>query len=244
MHKSVVLFVLCTCLAEGFSSAVKEPVYNRNFRYEESMKTSASEIPHGGYSVYEGSYYPRYTSGYRGGSGNGYEGGYGGYGPWNPSFYPVYKNSYVGSPNVGGGFGGGYISGGSAGAGVSGGAGFGGWYPHAGGYTDKKFYDSENKKAGGEGFHKSEGSKGESGQHGSEGFTEGQVAVKDVKGDSGYYKGEGGDKKVVSDGKTYNGGQHYNEEGKQIFMANCIAPALNCSTTRNYTKIFTKQTIH
>lgn len=230
MKIRIVLSLLCAVIggsAFAESIEVKEPMINRNYRYEESMKTSASELPYQSYGVQGGGYYP--SGGYSGGYGN--YGGYNNYGGpesgryFQSNYYPRYQQGpYIGGGYSGGGIGG--YSGGYSGGGIgrysggfgpgigSGGIG-GGYYPHGhdGGYVDKKYYDNENKKVDGEKFEKAQGSKGESGQHGSEGFNQGQVAVKDVKGDSGYYKDEEGDKKVVSDGKSYQGGQHYNEQG-------------------------------
>lgn len=48
---------------------------------------------------------------------------------------------------------------------------------------------------------------------GQSGYAQGQLAAKDMKGDSGAYNGASGGKKIYEDGKAYHGGNHYNSQG-------------------------------
>lgn len=51
-------------------------------------------------------------------------------------------------------------------------------------------------------------------------YSSGAEAVKDVKGEEGYYANKAGAKNVVEDGKQYQGGQQYNQEGTNTLVSN------------------------
>lgn len=149
----------------------------------------------------------------------------------------------IGAGGIGaGGIGGGYIGGGrlggisSVGGGFRGGSGFigggvgvgngfiggGGGYAKplihhhgiGGEYVDKKSFADEKKNVNDEKYEKASGKKGLEVDHGQEGFSQGKVLLKEEKGDNGYYNNAEGGKKVIQDGKTYQGGQHFDKEGK------------------------------
>lgn len=92
--------------------------------------------------------------------------------------------------------------------------GFGPYYQGVGGeYFDKNTYEDENKNVNDGRFEKASGTAGESFDRGQEGFAHGNIGAKNIQGDSGYYNNFDGGKKVIEDGKSYQGGQHFNEEG-------------------------------
>ncbi|CAH1155231.1 unnamed protein product [Phaedon cochleariae] len=80
--------------------------------------------------------------------------------------------------------------------------------------VEKSDFSESGKKSNDERYEKGQGKKGEEVNHGEEGFSEKEVALKDVKGDSGYYSNVDGEKKVYEDGKKYSGGHHFNNEGQ------------------------------
>lgn len=164
------------------------------------MKTSASELPVRGYHLVEGGYYPEKYSDYKPGFDRFGPRSFDYFGPSNyyqPSFNPYYGNDWHEKIIDHGG-----LSGGINQHGVG------------GGFVDKNIFSGENKKVNGESFEKAEGNKGSSGERGTTGFSRGEVAFKDDKADSGSYKDEGGYKKGFDDTKSYQGGNHYNQEGK------------------------------
>lgn len=101
---------------------------------------------------------------------------------------------------IGGGGGGGYIGGGGIGIG-------------GGEYIDKSAYSGGKKNANDLHYEKADGKKGEEFEHGQGGHHQGKTAIKNVKGDHGYYSGEEGGKKLAEDEKKYHGGKQYNQEG-------------------------------
>lgn len=103
---------------------------------------------------------------------------------------------------IGGGFGPGF------------GTRFGGHGGGGGQYFDKNAYDSAHKNSNDGRFEKASGNRGEAFDYGQEGYQQGKLGEKNVKEDSGYYNNYDGGKKSYEDGKTYHGGQHYNQEGK------------------------------
>lgn len=88
------------------------------------------------------------------------------------------------------------------------------FYPR--GFVDRNVYSSEKKDKHGENFEKAHGEKGATGEHGRSGYNKEGVEIKDVKGDSGFYKDEEGFKKGYDDAKNYQGGGFYNKGGKVI----------------------------
>ncbi|XP_072384895.1 uncharacterized protein [Diabrotica undecimpunctata] len=100
--------------------------------------------------------------------------------------------------------------------GLQGGLGLQHHIPHhiGGQHLAKEEFSGGKKSANDEKYEKSEGKQGEEANHGKSGYVKGEVAAKDVKGDSGFYTNVDGEKKVYEDGKEYQGGQHYNKEGK------------------------------
>ncbi|XP_017782200.1 PREDICTED: uncharacterized protein LOC108566698 [Nicrophorus vespilloides] len=83
-------------------------------------------------------------------------------------------------------------------------------------YVDKRrtFVDGGQKKASDASFEKASGSKHEERNHGKEGYKHGKVEEQDFKGDKSYYSDEEGGRKLVEDGKSYAGGEHFDKEGK------------------------------
>lgn len=138
----------------------------------------------------------------------------------------------VGAGGFGGGIGGagrflgagGYYPGlVGAGAGGIGGIGLGGVGIGAGGgylggiggeYIDKSAYSGGKKNLNDLAYEHAQGKKGEEFEAGQEQAHHGKAAIKNVKGDSGFYAGEAGGKKLAEDEKAYHGGKHYNQEGK------------------------------
>lgn len=108
-----------------------------------------------------------------------------------------------------------------AGAGIGiggGGIGLGGaGYHHLGGiggeYIDKSAYSGGKKNLNDLAYEHAQGKKGEEYEGGQGQVHHGKAAVKNVKGDSGFYAGEAGGKKLAEDEKAYHGGKHYNQEG-------------------------------
>ncbi|KAG5874891.1 hypothetical protein JTB14_024317 [Gonioctena quinquepunctata] len=113
----------------------------------------------------------------------------------------------LGGPEVGYG-GQGFIGGG---AGL---VGLGGQHGYGGEANEKQDFSEGQKNVNDERYEKNQGKKGEEVNYGDSGYSRGEVALKDVKGDSGYYSNVDGGKKIYEDGKEYNGGQHFNKEGK------------------------------
>ncbi|KAL3278971.1 hypothetical protein HHI36_016489 [Cryptolaemus montrouzieri] len=234
MNKLVVVFCIVSVFAED-----RKPMYKYRYETEDVMKTAASTVPVRGYHVVEGGYYPyegeineglgRFGSGYSklgygpeigkfGGIGAGYGAGiskfgglgngYGGYGVGGYGGYGAGYGSY-GAHGIGGPLGYGPE------------VGLGPRYfaaPYHGGYggeiVDKNVYSGGKKNVVDENYEKLSGNKGEEISGGQEGYNHGKAAVKNIKGDSGYYNEEEGGKKLFEDGKNYHGAKHYAQEGK------------------------------
>lgn len=169
----------------------------------------------------------KYTSiGGIGGIG-GYEGSIGGVGA---GIGPIggIGLSKVGPVGFGGGAGFSKLGGAGLGSGIGLGAGVGPiigggkfigggiHHPYGGEEIDKKIYSGEKKNVNDEVYEKESGKKGEEINHGKAGYSEGQVAIKEGKGDSGYYSDIEGGKKVIGDGKQYHGEQKFSQEGLYI----------------------------
>ncbi|XP_066252872.1 uncharacterized protein [Euwallacea similis] len=233
--------VLCvmqiSCEDEIRTSFDRSPVYKYRYETEDMMKTSATSVPVRGYHVVEGGYYPA-ESGLVGAAvapvGIGIApGGIGGVGP-------VGFGVGGGIGGIGGGYGGIGLDGGVGQIGV-GGIGYGGHIaPHfigagpgigavglgGGGYiapivhgyggeeVAKNEFSEGKKNVEDAKYEKAHGKKGEETSHGKEGYSQGSEAVKDVKGEEGYYSDKAGAKNVVEDGKQYQGGQSFNQDGK------------------------------
>lgn len=86
--------------------------------------------------------------------------------------------------------------------------------PYGGQYLDKSAFEEGQKQLKDLQYQNAQGRKGEEYQQGAQGYKQGQQALKDVKGSSGYYTGEEGAKKFNEDAKNYYGNRHYNQEGK------------------------------
>lgn len=87
---------------------------------------------------------------------------------------------------------------------------------HGGGggeYFDKNAYEAANKNLNDGHYEKNNGVRGEAYDYGQEGYHQGKLGEKNVKEDSGFYKNFDGGKKAHEDGKSYHGGQHFNQEG-------------------------------
>lgn len=184
--------------------AVQRPVYK--VRYESADLAADSTIPFQGY-------YPIGIGGAGGGFGGGIGAGrfIGGAGIGGAGgFYP----GLVGAGGIGIGGAGIPIAGGGGGFIGGGGIGIGG-----GEYIDKQAFNSGKKNANDLHYQKANEKKGEEFEEGQGGFNQGKHAVKNVKGDSGYYSGEEAGKKKAEDEKAYHGGKLYNQEGKlQLWM--------------------------
>ncbi|KAK9878814.1 hypothetical protein WA026_003652 [Henosepilachna vigintioctopunctata] len=203
-----------------------KPLYQYRYATEDLMKTAASTFPVHGYRVVEGGYYPH--DGFGGGIS---QGGLGSYGP---GFGGAGYNSGIGKfGKIGGygygGYGGGYggYGGGYEGPGFAGQIGYGPGFgagpgyvgaPFHGGYggaiVDKNIYSGGKKNIIDENYEKVHGNEGHEINGGQEGYNHGSTALKNIKGDSGYYNEEEGGKKLFEDGKNYHGAQHFNQEGK------------------------------
>ncbi|KAJ8972709.1 hypothetical protein NQ317_014743 [Molorchus minor] len=167
-----------------------QPVYKYRYETEDVMKTAETAIPVRGYHVVEGGYYPMEAGGYGGGK-------YTQSAPFNTGkFGGVAPISY--GPGIGGG-----------------GIGFGGYENIGrlrGRRDEKEVFNGGNKNVEDDRYEKAYGQNGAEVNRGQEGFSKGQVAVKDVKGDAGYYNNEEGGKKIYHDGKQYEGGQHFDKQ--------------------------------
>lgn len=130
---------------------------------------------------------------------------------------PVY---FGGAGGGSGGIGGaGLVGGGLGGGGIRGGGGFigAGIGPVGGGeYINKNIYGADKKELKDAHYENTHGKKGEEFEEGQEGFKHGKTAVKDIKKDQAYYSDEEGGKKLAEDAKVYEGGHHYNQEGKKF----------------------------
>lgn len=85
---------------------------------------------------------------------------------------------------------------------------------------DKSAYEASKKDLNDGHFEKSFGNRGDAYDYGQEGYNQGKFGENDFKEDSGYYKHSDGGKKAYEDGKTYHGGQHFNQEGKNTNTTN------------------------
>lgn len=106
---------------------------------------------------------------------------------------------------------------GGGGIGLGGGAGIGAGGGYIGGiggeYIDKSAYSKGNKNLNDVAYEHAGGKKGEEFEAGQGHAHHGKAAVKNAKGDSGFYAEEAGGKKLAEDEKAYHGGKHYNQEG-------------------------------
>lgn len=200
----VLALAVATALCHDDDDVVAKPLYKYRYETEDVMQTAETSIPLHGYHVVEGGYYPTgmggVQSGFGGGYGNHFVGGYGGglgYGG--------------GIGHTGGGFGGG-------------GAGFGGFGAFGGQAIDNNAFSGGKKNVEDEHFEEAFGKKGEGFDRGEEAFSKGEVVAKNVKGDSGYYNEQEGDKKLYEEGKEYHGAQHFDKEGKNFvcFQFKCL----------------------
>lgn len=202
----------------------RNPIYKYRYQKEDLMQTAASSIPVRGYHVVEGGYYPSDIGGIGGGNIGGGGGGFG-YGGYEPNFGGGLHRGGFGLGLRGAGIGGGYHQS----LGGIGGLGYGGY--HGGGVgqyispiynqgygggevIDKNAYSGEKKNLNDESYEKASGKKGEEINHGKEGYSQGVNAVKNNKGESGYYNDQQSGKKLAEDGKSYHSGQQFDQQGK------------------------------
>lgn len=129
---------------------------------------------------------------------------------------------YPGLVGAGAGIGLGGAGIGLGGAGLVGGGGIGGGGGYLGGiggeYIDKSAYSGGKKNLNDLAYEHAAGKKGEEFEGGQGHAHHGKAAVKNVKGDSGFYAGEAGGKKLAEDEKAYHGGKHYNQEGNNMWL--------------------------
>lgn len=190
--------------------AVEKPIYQYRYETKDMMKTDASSIPVRGYHLIQGGYYPENQFG-------GYSGDFdvGRFRGLDKDF--VDSGHYISRPGDIGEFGGRYHAPiGGFGPYIGQGIYPAHHYNQGGEYVDKQIYNEEGKKLNDDSFLKAGGKKGEEISHGKEGYAQGKVALKDSKGDSGYYSEEEAGKKNVEDGKSYHGDQHHSQEGNYI----------------------------
>lgn len=193
------LVVALGVLASAAAEELQRPIYK--VKYESADLAADATIPFAGY-------YPIGIGGAGGGFGGGigagrFIGGAGG-------FYPgIVGAGGIGIGGAGIGIGGGQGIIGGQGLIGGGGIGIGG-----GEFIDKQAYNSGKKNANDLHYEKANEKKGEEFEQGQGGFNQGKHAVKNVKGDSGYYSGEEAGKKKAEDEKAYHGGKLYNQEGK------------------------------
>lgn len=181
---------------------VQRPIYK--VRYESADLATDATIPFHGY-------YPIGIGGAGGGFGGGIGagrfiggGGIGGAGGFYPGIVGIQGAGIQGAGIGGAGIGIGGVQGliGGGGIGIGGGE-----------FIDKQAYNSGKKNANDLHYEKANEKKGEEFEQGQNGFNQGKHAVKNVKGDSGYYSGEEAGKKKAEDEKAYHGGKLYNQEG-------------------------------
>lgn len=205
----VLVLAFATALCDD--DAVVKPLYGYRYETEDLMQTAETSIPLHGYHVVEGGYYPTglggVKPGFGGGYGNHFPGGYGG--------------GFGGGVGYGGGIG--HIGGGFGGSG----AGFGGFGGFGGQAIDNAAFSGGKKNVEDGHFEKAFGKKGDEFNHGEGGFSKGEVAAKNVKGDAGYYNEQEGGKKLFEEGKEYHGAQHFDKEGKRFLLYSCFLRILS-----------------
>lgn len=84
--------------------------------------------------------------------------------------------------------------------------------------VDQNSYSGGNKNIAGEHYVKSHGVNGEELNHGDAGYSRGNVAVKDIKGDSVHFVDSNGGKVAHHTGKEFLGGEHFDKEGKSFLF--------------------------
>lgn len=156
-----------------------------------------------------------------GGAGGGFGGGIGagrfigagigGAGGYYPGLVGAGAGIGIGGAGIGLGGGAGIGGAGIGGAGIGGGGGYIGGI--GGEYIDKSAYSGGKKNLNDIAYEHANGKKGEEFEAGQGHAHHGKAAIKNVKGDSGFYAGEAGGKKLAEDEKAYHGGKHYNQEG-------------------------------
>ncbi|CAG9772954.1 unnamed protein product [Ceutorhynchus assimilis] len=238
------VFYFCLVVLIGITQEVlcdneplhTKPLYQYRYQTEDMMKTSASSRPVRGYHVVEGGYYPEesgsigsgqyyrpigHNLGYggagiglgSGGAGIGFGAGLGGYGIGPGGFggagfgleQPIgYQPQFIGGGGIGAAGLGGYISP----------AVHHNHHGYGGEEVDKSEFNSGKKNVEDVKFEKAHGKKGEEVNHGQQGYSHGGQTVQDAKGENGYYSNAAGGKKIIEDGKQYNGGENFNQEGK------------------------------
>nr|XP_023015930.1 fibroin heavy chain-like [Leptinotarsa decemlineata] len=95
-----------------------------------------------------------------------------------------------------------------------GGLGVGGGNFIGGSQIDKNIYNAENRNVIGDHYSASHGKNGEVLNHGDAGFTTGQVALKDIKGETVHFSDTDGVNNAHHAGKAYHGGEHFDKGGK------------------------------
>ncbi|XP_072384900.1 uncharacterized protein [Diabrotica undecimpunctata] len=80
--------------------------------------------------------------------------------------------------------------------------------------VDKGIYSDGKQNVVGEHYNHLNGHNGESLNHGDAGYSAGEVALKDIKGDSAHFIDSDGLKTGHHEGKNFYGGEHFNTEGK------------------------------
>ncbi|RZB66657.1 hypothetical protein BDFB_013764, partial [Asbolus verrucosus] len=86
---------------------------------------------------------------------------------------------------------------------------------YGGEVINRNVYSGGDKKLADGVFEKASGRNGGEFNAGNAGYTKGIAAVKNNKGESGYFNDAVGGKKIAEDGKTYLSGQHFDKQGKQ-----------------------------
>lgn len=86
--------------------------------------------------------------------------------------------------------------------------------PYGVSQIDKGIYSDGKQNVIGEQYNRVQGHNGESLNHGDVGFNKGEVAYKDIKGDSVHFVDADGINRGQHDGKSYSGGEHFNAEGE------------------------------
>ncbi|CAG9860913.1 unnamed protein product [Phyllotreta striolata] len=213
------LLVLVSSVSSISSFPSGSPLYQYKYQTEDVLKTAASNVPLRGYHVMEGGYYPSEGRGYIAPSPQ-YTGQF-----LAPLGHQFLLPQYSLGGFLGGGTGlaqGGLVQGGLGQGGLGhypqvgqlGGA--VGHYPHkiGGEEISKEEFSGGKKNLNEEKYERSEGKKGEESSEGKAGYAKGEAAAKDVQGEAGYYSNADGEKKIVEDGKEYQGGQKYQKEGK------------------------------
>lgn len=86
-----------------------------------------------------------------------------------------------------------------------------------GGKIEQSAFKGGKKNSDNHHFVQSHGKKGEELHHGNGGYSKGEVAEKNVKGDSAHFSDAHGGKALYHDGKDYHGGEHYSKAGNDFY---------------------------